>query len=370
MIGRAARFIATATVLLLPAGLLAVTVQAFPEAPEELQVPPEAIWAEPSTGTFEDATAVTVQVTFGAPDEIVSPGWDGIVTSALIEPGEVVAGGQIIALVAESPVVAMATPRPFSRDLRRGDEGPDVQMLQEMLISVGFVPGVVDGKFGSGTGRAVEEWRTVIGTPDPDAGFVLAEVVWLPREIQSVFSTTLEVGGTAPEAGEVVLVGERQPSGTEVVDDASSRPINDTEGLSLSIGDIELGELSEAGISEGQLAQLSAAIATGEISTSTTPGSDARDDSAVPKQADTQEYQGVVRTAEPAQSVAVPGSAVIEGQDGTACVYARTDGERPSPMRVTVERGELDTVFLDPETAPSSQVLVNPLEVIESASCE
>lgn len=57
-------------------------------------------------------------------------------------------------------------PRPQCRLLRLGSEGPDVALLQEQLVSLGFASGlVVDGIFGLSTQHAVLQWQGSIGLP-------------------------------------------------------------------------------------------------------------------------------------------------------------------------------------------------------------
>lgn len=57
------------------------------------------------------------------------------------------------------------------RVLRRGDSGPAVEQLQATLKAAGFLPGAVDGDFGTGTERAVIAFQKSHGlTTDGIAG--------------------------------------------------------------------------------------------------------------------------------------------------------------------------------------------------------
>ena len=58
--------------------------------------------------------------------------------------------------------------------LRKGDSGPDVVYLQTLLCSVGD-PIAVDGKFGSGTEKAVKAFQTQYGLT---ADGVVGPVTW------------------------------------------------------------------------------------------------------------------------------------------------------------------------------------------------
>jgi peptidoglycan hydrolase-like protein with peptidoglycan-binding domain len=65
------------------------------------------------------------------------------------------------------------TPKPDpepvgDRDLKNGDEGPDVKQLQENLIELGFDCGPygADGEFGDCTEMAVEAFQRAYGLPD------------------------------------------------------------------------------------------------------------------------------------------------------------------------------------------------------------
>ena len=64
------------------------------------------------------------------------------------------------------------TPKPEpdvgDRDLKNGDEGPDVKQLQENLIELGFSCGPygADGEFGDCTEMAVEAFQRAYGLPE------------------------------------------------------------------------------------------------------------------------------------------------------------------------------------------------------------
>ncbi|HRX08331.1 MAG TPA: peptidoglycan-binding domain-containing protein, partial [Candidatus Limiplasma sp.] len=55
--------------------------------------------------------------------------------------------------------------------LEYGDTGTDVQKLQQALLTLGFDPKGVDGRFGTGTEDAVKKYQESVGlTADGKAG--------------------------------------------------------------------------------------------------------------------------------------------------------------------------------------------------------
>jgi hypothetical protein len=66
--------------------------------------------------------------------------------------------GDVAMAVDGRPVFVLPGAIPMSRDLRRGDHGPDVLQLERALSRLGFSPGAVDGRYDSGTEAAVSSF--------------------------------------------------------------------------------------------------------------------------------------------------------------------------------------------------------------------
>lgn len=139
-------------------------------------------------------------------------GADGTVT-AIVEVGDQLDRGNVIATVDAQPVVAMYGTQPFWRGLQSGDDGTDVLQLEANLAALGFTAdGVmtVDGDFTSATSDAVEAWEESLGleaTGDVPLG--RAVVIGGP----SVVSEASTVGSDARIGQQLVLV---EPEATAI----------------------------------------------------------------------------------------------------------------------------------------------------------
>lgn len=110
---------------------------------------------------------------------------NGTVTAVAVEPGDLVAAGDVVYEVDLRPVVVAEGETPMFRTLSRRATGPDVAQLQRLLVDAGFLDGEADGTFGPGTTRAVADWQESLGLDD--TGVVeVGDVVFmtgLPRTV-------------------------------------------------------------------------------------------------------------------------------------------------------------------------------------------
>lgn len=130
----------------------------------------------------------------------------GVVTSVGVAPGDEVAAGDVLYSVDLRPVVVAAGGTPMFRDLGLNSDGPDVAQVQELLASLGFYAGEVDGDFGSAVRSAVRDWQDSLGLED-DGVVRVGDVVFvssLPARV--VLADDVTVG--APLVGGEVVVRE------------------------------------------------------------------------------------------------------------------------------------------------------------------
>lgn len=80
-----------------------------------------------------------------------------VVTGRPVTQGTAVNTGQVLTEVNGRPVFVVQSPFPFYRDVRLGDEGPDVVAIQETLKHLGYSLDA-DGEFGLQTETAVRDW--------------------------------------------------------------------------------------------------------------------------------------------------------------------------------------------------------------------
>lgn len=80
-----------------------------------------------------------------------------VVTAVSVEKGQTVASGDLLAKVSGQPMFLLAIDFPLYRTLTGGDSGDDVSQVQQELQRLGLYTGSVDGVYGLGTSRAVEQ---------------------------------------------------------------------------------------------------------------------------------------------------------------------------------------------------------------------
>lgn len=130
----------------------------------------------------------------------------GVVTSVAVAPGDEVSAGDILYAVDLRPVVVALGDTPMFRDLGLKANGPDVVELQQLLTTLGFYTGEMDGDFGSAVRAAVREWQDSLGLND-DGVVRRGDVVFvgsLPARV--VLTEDVSVG--APLVGGEVVVRE------------------------------------------------------------------------------------------------------------------------------------------------------------------
>lgn len=123
--------------------------------------------------------------------------------------GSMVAPGQALIEVAYRPVIALAGGQPLVRDLRHGDQGRDVEVLQRGLQGAGVMDGDIDGRFGPDTESALRALYESAGYPRPvETGRVVAlasEMAVVP-DGPLVVRTRLEIGQRANTTDPVVTL--------------------------------------------------------------------------------------------------------------------------------------------------------------------
>lgn len=106
-------------------------------------------------------------VRYGSPQAITLPksalkGGSSIVTKAPTKAAEL-GRGDVAMTVSGRPVFILQGAQPAYRDLGRGDEGTDVEQLENSLAALGFDPGSRDGRYDGRTASAVAAWYQAAG---------------------------------------------------------------------------------------------------------------------------------------------------------------------------------------------------------------
>lgn len=125
---------------------------------------PAPVVVEIERGDLVETTTVNVQGKAAGGRSVALPVKEG--SSVITRPGVTAGGelgaGHVVMWVNSRPVIALRGAFPLYRDLAEGDEGDDVQLLQQALVDLGYdiEP---DGQFGSYTGVCVRDLYETVG---------------------------------------------------------------------------------------------------------------------------------------------------------------------------------------------------------------
>ncbi len=295
--------------------------------------------------THEDVRArATVSLTVGdVPGREVTGTVTGTVTAAPVAGSTYDTGDELLR-VDDRPVRAMVSGAPLWRALGPGDVGADVRRLQEMLATLGYLTAAPDGRYGERTARAVAAFNRDGGRGPSVREMDPASVVWIGPEPLVVAEVLVAVGGVVGP-GVPVVRGPARPDVVEVTEPP--------------------GGVDGAGAFGG-----AAHVVVGDVEVPYVPGSGAitsPEDAQAVRTALAPATEGTAQVvaAEASRVALVPASALVNGADGTVCVYAGLGAE---PTVVTPLGGGVGSAQL-PADLPLGEVLANPGRVVPDRPC-
>lgn len=137
---------------------------------------------------------------------LTSEGRRLVVTGSGLSAGSVVRPGQVLAEVSGRPIIGLDLPFALYRDLRPGDEGPDVTALQDALRRLGHYAGRSDGHYGAATSAAVDRLYDALGVsspaPSPEAQSSLTAARNALREAETAIGDSA-LNTTSPNVSEL-----------------------------------------------------------------------------------------------------------------------------------------------------------------------
>jgi hypothetical protein len=191
---------------------------------------PEAVWVEAQPAQGESREGIGVGFTWTQDPELFAPTWSGVV-QFVVTPGTVLNSGDVVAVIDGIERVAAQTDVPFYRELDHGAVGPDVQMLNELLQDWGYAADA-GNRISSTSVEAIGLLAADLGVTDRESrrAFDPSWFVFLPVKSYFLAEISLNVGASAPSAGEVVGKAAARVAEAVLVDTAAVDKLAGTVG--------------------------------------------------------------------------------------------------------------------------------------------
>ncbi len=326
----------------------------------ELEPEVQAVVTLPSEVVAVDRRPVIVEATFSEPSTVLSPGLSGTVTAVFVGEGSLLQHLTPILEIDGVTRVGVVSESPFHRPLRYGSDGPDVLALEQMLSDSGFFADEPNERFNYTTKSAVKAFEDSIGVDKPTGEFYPHLVVWLPQPDTTLVSFTPRMGAPGPGIGEPIGASEHPLVSVRLLDVAGV-PVSDLEPgrYELRIENALVGTVDDAsslgpaisGVLESRVPRPEATDPVDGVSSTTT-------------------VRGEVQLIQPVRTTAVPSSAVVTNISGDGfCVWIREEGARYRAASVSVVGGSLGVAEVAESFESDTEILANPLAILDSAAC-
>lgn len=313
-------------------------------------VPPVTVEVEMRSIRVESVSRGTVE--FVGIQDVVLPALPGLAGSIPIVTssrpgGDRLTSGDVLLEVSYRPVFVLEGETPLVRDLATGSSGPDVEMLQAALESLGFLDaGDVDGRFGSATRVAIAGLYEEAGYAAPLVG----------RRVFAPISELWITPDTDIAVREMASVGERLTRGESVGTISTPELLIVTrvwprEASEISVGD-SVAILDET-TGETQEAKISSISPTPDVDTNLVAVTIAVDTMFA---ADRDYRITIVLNQSDGEVLAVPETAIYSGSGGATYLLRMVNG-RPERIDVTVGIVGLDgfaEIILSQSDAPKA----------------
>lgn len=271
---------------------------------------------------YTDARQVSVRIT-AAPDQPLILRAGGVATRLDCRVGSTWRSGETPVSVNAMPVLLLASPTPWHRDLTSGAKGADVTALQQALVALGSKIAVT-GEFDAATLAAWQSRARRAGLPTPDA-FQLRSIIWLPKAEVTIKDCPARLGQDLSAGSPVATIGSGQSTLTY------QPPTDLLEGERELVVDTAKAPL---GADLQPTAEGTAAIlATQQVAALTRTVSD-----------EPPQFSAILQLTKPVEVYAAPASAVHRDSQGTVCVFS---GGSPHAAKVISSSLGLTYVRLD-----------------------
>jgi hypothetical protein len=310
----------------------------LPTSPPELATTPHPTITQAWPVDVAMAVPAKATLTWQPGPVLVAPTWNGLVTEVYATADRPIRDGSALVRIDGVDRLAIATPRPFHRNLRLGDRGADVVMLREVLDKLGIGrTSVTSERFDAALQSNVMtlERRLAGPTVAIHGDFRPEWFVWMPAPEVTAQSVIMHAGSPAPPPGAPLVTATPTLAGVKVSPAGSDRLRGDTK-YSFVVNETAV-PLSDALTATG-----SAAAA---LSTAVKPGQETVD--------------GQVSVTDRRGAVGVPLTAVVVGQHAELCVIVVT-ASKYQPRPVEVSGGDMGFTEITRGLAAGESILVNP----------
>ena len=246
--------LAGAAVLVAVAAIGALSATAGPRHPARAAAGVPANTATVVTGKLSAMVSVDGTLTYraradGSPYSVINQA-SGVYTE-LPAAGQVIAQGQVLYRVNDSPVVLLYGPTPAYRTLSAGATGADVAELNADLVALGYAPPTqvrsTSASFGSATATALKKLQAVLGE-DQNGTLTLGQAVFEPMAVR-VVTLSGQLGGTS-QTGQTVMQATSTIRQVQVALDASQQTdvaVGDTVTITMPNNQTTRGVVSSVG---------------------------------------------------------------------------------------------------------------------------
>jgi peptidoglycan hydrolase-like protein with peptidoglycan-binding domain len=202
----------------------------------------------PATATVTRQTLVDAQTKsgdLGYGDETTLTGRLAGTVTMLPSPGSVVARGEAIYRVDNTPVVLLYGSLPAYRALSPRTQGADIKQFEENLYALGYRGFTVDETYSDTTATAVKKWQKDLGLPQ--TGTVeLGRVVYAAGQVRVDAQKAAVGDALGPDTGLLVYTGTARVVTVELdVSDARLAHAGATVGLKLPNGTTTNGTIAK-----------------------------------------------------------------------------------------------------------------------------
>ncbi|MEU9558705.1 efflux RND transporter periplasmic adaptor subunit [Streptomyces fumanus] len=205
-------------------------------------------------GTVSARTSVNGTLAYAGTYEAIGRA-SGVVTE-VPRAGDVLRAGEVLYEVNGKPVIFLKGSLPVFRDLKEGDEGPDVKQLNAALVKLGYSDylSASSDDYSYLTTAAVKEMEDDFGLEE-DGKLAMSEVVYLPQGKIKVTKVNVKLGAQAQPGMAVLTASSLRRYVSVQIDTAYQSQVKRGDKVTITLPDLKttqgkvtsVGRVAESG---------------------------------------------------------------------------------------------------------------------------